>query len=130
MSVENVREIIACLYIFVIALLLVYAVCEGSESDRTEILKEFEAVLKMTSTTSKPTQSSATTSTSPSQFMPESMSAGHDLKWLASQTLFSTLDHMNRWLRKKYLNITARIKRSDDPEVLTSKDKVPIFLCY
>ena len=91
-------------------------------------MKEFEAVLRMTSTTSKPTQSSASLSSSTSsQLLLESkaaMTAGHDLKWLASQTLFSTLDHMNRWLRKKYLNITARIKRFDDPEVLTAKDKV------
>ena len=50
--------------------------------------------------------------------------AGHDLKWLASQTLFSILDHLNKWIRKKYLSITALIRRMDDPEAMTAKDKV------
>jgi hypothetical protein len=56
--------------------------------------------------------------------------AGHDLKWLASQTLFSILDHLNKWIRKKYLSITARIRRMDDPEVMTAKDKVQTKYSY
>jgi hypothetical protein len=68
-------------------------------------LKEFEAVLTMTSAPLKKS------------------TAGHDLKWLASQTLFSTLDHMNRWLRKKYLSLTAKLRTRDDPDQITGKDR-------
>jgi hypothetical protein len=35
---------------------------------------------------------------------------------------------MNRWLRKKYLSITAKLKRSDDPELMSSKDKVRSYI--
>ena len=89
----------------------VYAICESSPEDKSEIFQEFEAVLCMSlaSDTTRPLKDK---------------SVGHDIKWLATQTLFSILDHMNKWVRKKYMTIMSRHRRSEDPEVVTSKDKV------
>ncbi len=99
--------------------ILVYALCEGTNEDREEILKEFEAVLKMSSSSK-----SLDLNISGIGDQLKRSASGHDLKYLASQTLFSILDHMNKWLRIKYLSLTERMKKMDDPEVLTSKDQV------
>jgi hypothetical protein len=93
--------------------------CEGTNEDREEILKEFEAVLKMSSSSK-----SLDLNISGIGDQLKRSASGHDLKYLASQTLFSILDHMNKWLRIKYLSLTERMKKMDDPEVLTSKDQV------
>ncbi len=93
--------------------------CEGTNKDREEISEEFEAVLKMSSSSE-----SVGLNKSGIGDQLKRAATGHDLKYLASQTLFSILDHMNKWLRRKYLSLTERRKRMDDPEVLTSKDQV------
>ena len=97
-----------------IASVPVYAICESSAEDKSEMLQEFEAVLNMS------LASDSLYATRP----PKEKSVGHDIKWLATQTLFSILDHMNKWLRKKYMSIMSNHRRLEDPEVLTSKDKV------
>ena len=102
---------------------LVYALCEGTNEDRVEILKEFEAVLKMSSSSE-----SLSLNKSGIGDQLKRVATGHDLKYLASQTLFSILDHMNKWLRRKYLCLTERMRKMDDPEVLTAKDQVR--LCH
>ena len=42
---------------------------------------------------------------------------------LAAQTVFAVLDHLNKWLRKKYSLLMADARKSDDPTEIVSKDR-------
>ena len=46
----------------------------------------------------------------------------NELKYHAVQMVFATLDHMNKWIKKRYGQLTEKMKPRDDPSDYTSKD--------
>ena len=106
---------------FLIPYLVVTVVCQDNAKDTDEIVLEVETVINAdessSSSKSSPTVSLASSSSSKGRM------ASKEFERLASQTIFAILDHMNRWLRKKYRVMSASMKRSETAEKVKAKDK-------
>lgn len=93
---------------FLLPYILVYVLCNGSTGDRLDIVKEVEAIIG-----GEETDEAVATLNGSILAEQKRATIAQDLDWMAKQTIFSVLDHMNKWLRIKYWTIvdTVRNKR-------------------
>ncbi len=86
---------------FLLPYILVCVICNGSNKDREEIVSEVEAII------GNEEQVSNQVSTLNGSILSEQRahSVSQDLGWMAKQTVFAVLDHMNKWLARKYAQL-------------------------
>ena len=82
---------------FLLPYILVHVICYGSKTDREEIVSEVEAIIGNDNATDH-------VATLNGSILSEQTThaVSQDLGWMAKQTVFALLDHMKKWLSKKY----------------------------
>ena len=90
---------------FLLPYILNHVICKGTTEDVAEIIIETEAVIGGHENVSQVDCNLNGTILSEQSSQP---SVAQDLSWMAKQTIFAVLDHMNNWLLHKYIVLSSK----------------------
>ena len=91
---------------FLLPYILNHVICKGTKGDVAEIIVETEAVVGGHENVSQ--ADCNLNGTILSEQNNQQSSVAQDLSWMAKQTIFAVLDHMNKWLLNKYLVLSSK----------------------
>ena len=98
---------------FLLPYILNHVICQGREKDVNEIIVETEAVVGGHENVAQAACNLNGTILPSADLSSNQHSVAQDLSWMAKQTIFAVLDHMNKWLLNKYLVLSKQ--KDDDP---------------
>ena len=102
---------------FLLPYILSHVICQNRQEDLDEIIVEVEAIVGGQESFAQVATLNGTILSEQSQH-----SGAQDLSWMAKQTIFAVLDHMNKWMRKKLCTLTAAARRNQELDFDPSKD--------
>ena len=103
--------------LFLLPYILCHILGHGSPEDHDEIICEMDAIIGNEQEKSKITLNGSILAEE------KHNSVAEDLGILAKQTIFTVIDHMNKWVTKKYEFVQAHMRKNQDIESELRKNK-------
>ena len=110
---------------FLLPYILGHVICHGKQEDINDIVMEVEAIVGGQESVVQVATLNGTILSERSE-QTSTQSVAQDLSWMAKQTIFAVLDHMNKWLRMKYLILTKKRQPDQDASVIRDEEYLAV----
>ena len=106
---------------------ILVTVISQSKDHAREVREEIEVILDENTTNQQMTQKDMNNflfneENEDGDWNSDNKGESYELKYNAVRMVFAILDHMNKWSKKRYSQLTQKMKPRDDPSDYTSKD--------